>query len=146
MVRGVLWQYKQSHTCWVGNSQTGKWLYHIGSTTGVKVYLTPGSLALGRGAPGAFVIEGQWGLSAGAPQDWRKQRLHSWWVHTGFHMHWVPGQSRDSIRIWASPAVWILESLLGRQGSQVIIIGIGSPGGYHFGKIRPRPTACLHKC
>ena len=63
----------------------------------------PGDLALGERAPGAFDIEGQWGLCAGAPQDWEKHRAHSKKVHTAFHMHWVPGKSRDSIGIWVRP-------------------------------------------
>ena len=35
-------------------------------------------LSLGRGIPRAFAFEGQQDLSARAPQDWKKQRLHSW--------------------------------------------------------------------
>ena len=53
--------------------------------------------------PGASGIEGQWGLCAGAPQDWGKWRPHSQKVHTDFHVHWVPGQSRGSIGIWVKP-------------------------------------------
>ena len=63
----------------------------------------PWGLALGGGAPRAFGFEGQWGLSTGAPQDWRKHRLHSWRVHTRFHVHWDPGQSSDTIGAWARP-------------------------------------------
>ena len=53
---------------------------------------------IGSRSPRAFGFEGQWGLSARAPQDQEKQRLHSWWVQTMFLMHWNPRQSRDSIR------------------------------------------------
>ena len=37
--------------------------------------------------PRAFSLQDQWDLSAGAPQDWGKQRLHSWRAHTRSHMH-----------------------------------------------------------
>ena len=47
-------------------------------------------MALGRGAPRAFGIEGQQGMCVGAPQDWGKQRLHLRRTHTGFHVHWGP--------------------------------------------------------
>ena len=30
-------------------------------------------------------------------------RLHSCRAHTGLHGHWVPGQSRDSIKTWVRP-------------------------------------------
>ena len=56
------------------------------------------------GVPRAFSFEGQWGLSAGAPQEWGKQRLHhSWRAHTSFHVHWDPAQSSDFIGAWARP-------------------------------------------
>ena len=63
-----------------------------------------GGLTLGRGAPEVFGVEVQQELCTEAPQDWRKQRLHSWKPYTGFHVHWVPGQSRDYIEIWVTPA------------------------------------------
>ena len=63
----------------------------------------PVDLMLGKGAPRAFGNEGQQDLRAEAPQDWRKQRLHAWRVHTGFHVHRVPGQIKDFIRIWVGP-------------------------------------------
>ena len=59
----------------------------------------PAYLALEGGAPRAFGIEGQQGLCTGAPRDWGN-RLHSWKVHMGFHVHWVPEQSRGSTGIW----------------------------------------------
>ena len=37
---------------------------------------------MGRGTPRAVGFEGQQGLNAGAPQDWGKQKLHSWSAHT----------------------------------------------------------------
>lgn len=54
----------------------------------------PGGLALGEEALGAFGVESQWDLSAEVPQDWGKERLHSWRVHTKFHMYWATGQKR----------------------------------------------------
>ena len=52
----------------------------------------PGGLATGGGAPKASGFEGQQGLIAGIPQDWGKQRLHSWRVHTKSHVHQDPGK------------------------------------------------------
>lgn len=37
------------------------------------------------------------------PQGWQKQRLHFWRAHTMFHVHWLLGQSRNSVRIWDRP-------------------------------------------
>jgi len=62
-----------------------------------------GDLAPGERAPGASGIEGQWGLCAGAPQDWGKRRPHSLKAHMEFHMHWVSGQSEVSMGIWVKP-------------------------------------------
>ena len=63
----------------------------------------PGDLTLGERAPGASGIEGLWSLCAGAPQDWGKWKLHSGKIHTHFHMHWVPRQSKVSRGIWVKP-------------------------------------------
>ena len=60
-----------------------------------------GGLVSGEGALRAFGFEGQWGLSAGAPQNWGEERLHSWGLHTRFHVHGDPGQSSDSTGAWA---------------------------------------------
>ena len=86
-----------------------------GSPTGVSSEPTlgsqPGGLASGGGAPRTF------GLSAGAPQDWRRQTplLRA---HARFREHWGSGQSSDSIRAWTRP---ICRSWRGswRQGSAV---------------------------
>ena len=59
-----------------------------------------GDLASGEGALKAFGFEGQWGLSAGAPQNWGKERLHSWRLHTRFRVNGDPEQSSDSIGAW----------------------------------------------
>ena len=63
----------------------------------------PRGLALGGGAPRAFGIEDHWGMCTRASQDWRKQRLYSWRMYTGFYVHRVPEQIRDSLRIWVRP-------------------------------------------
>ena len=49
--------------------------------------------APGGRTPRAFGFEGQTSLSAGTPQAWEKERLHSWRVHTRPHVHWDPPQS-----------------------------------------------------
>ena len=64
---------------------------------------------------------------AGAPWDCGKQRLQSWRAHLGVHVQWVPGKSRDSIRIW------VYLQILGKQGLAVShwggrVIGGGGPG------------------
>ena len=109
----------------------------------------PGDLALGERAPGASGIEGQWGLCAGAPRDWGKWRPHSWKVHTGFHVHWVTGQSRGSMGIWVGLEwrswriswenrgwLWLVGEGHWRQSSREYSPGCASRGGY-FGKIWP---------
>ena len=113
----------------------------------------PGGLALGGGALRVVGTEGQQGLCTGAPQDCRKQRLHSWREHTGFQVHWVPRQSRDSIRIWIRPtcgswriswengvAVTCCRGKILEAEISGISIGMKSPGGGHFGKIWPQPS------
>ena len=60
-------------------------------------------LALGGRTPRGFSLEGQWGLSAGAPQGWGKQRLHSWRMHTRSHVHLDPAQSSTFIGTWDRP-------------------------------------------
>ena len=106
MAGGLLSWYKQSHNCRVGDPQTGNYIaevlpqeWEFGAPCQVPML---GGLALGGGAPGAFGIEGQWGLSTGAPWDWGKQRLHSR-MYRGFYVHRVTGQSRDFIIIWIKP-------------------------------------------
>ena len=46
----------------------------------------------GRRNPRDTVFEGQWGLIAGIPHNWGKQKLHSWRVHTRSHVHQDPGK------------------------------------------------------
>ena len=80
----------------MGNPQAGT-LYHRDSPTGVKV-LSPisGSPARESG------FEGQWGLTAGIPQDQGRQKLQSWRAHTGSRAHQDPGEKiSDLIRDWA---------------------------------------------
>ena len=104
---------------------------------------------VGGGAPRAFGVAVQQSLCAWAPQDWGKQRLHSWKVYTGFHVHWVPGQSRRLHRNLGQTCLQFLEDLLGKQGETHcgertleakalgIIISMSSSGDSHFGKIQP---------
>ena len=114
---------------------------------------TSGSPGWGSGIrrrnPRALGFEDQWGLSAGAPQDWGKQRFHSWRAHTRFHVHWDPAQSSNSIGAWAGPTYeswrvswggwdWLWITMGGGQGhwwqrTQRILIGLSSPRGCHFG-------------
>ena len=63
---------------------------------------------------------------------------------TGFCVHWIPGQSRDSIEIWVKPACcsWRM-TVCHCRGMTLeakisgIIISVNSPGADHFGKIWP---------
>ena len=67
-------------------------LYHS-PPTGVKVLSSqPGGLATGGGAPRESGFEGQWGLITGIPQDWGKQKLHSWRTHKGSCVYQDPGK------------------------------------------------------
>ena len=52
---------------------------------------------MGGGALRAFGFEGQQGLTAGAPQDWGKQRLHSGSAHRS-RTHQNPGQKYEEGR------------------------------------------------
>ena len=52
-------------------------------------------------------FEDQWGLTAGIPQDWVKQKLHPWRTHTESCADQDPGKkASDRIRDWVrhSPA------------------------------------------
>ena len=60
------------------------------------------SLALGGGALGVFGFEGQWGLRAGAPQGWGKQRLHSWGAHKTSHAL-GPRAKQQLVGAWTRP-------------------------------------------
>ena len=106
--------------------------------------------------PRAFGIEGQWGLSAIAPQGWEKLSLHSWRAHTRTHRHRDPAQSSTSIgtRVGltrgpgGSPGLvgGGCNSLWGQghrpQRPQGILISVSSPRGPCFGtKTWPHPTA-----
>ena len=60
----------------------------------------PGSLALGEDSLEHWILKASGAWVEELHRTGEKQRLHSWRVHTGFHVHWVPGQSRDFIKIW----------------------------------------------
>ena len=114
--------------------------------------------ATGRKSPGASGIEGQWGLCAGAPQDWGKQIPHSRKAHTGFHVHWVPGQSKVFIGIWVKPDCsswrtswekWGKHGFLWGRTLEEKLLGIFNSmpfsGGGHFEKIWPHPSVSAEK-
>lgn len=95
--RGALVYVFKSHTSWVGNPQTGEYLYHRNSPTGLRdLTLIPGfqprGSTSGGGAPRTVHLEDQWGLILGATYDWGKQRLYSQKVHTRSSMYWDPQQ------------------------------------------------------
>ena len=57
---------------------------------------------MGGVAPREYGFEGQCGLTAGIPQDWEIQKLHSWRAHTGSHVHQDKGnKSSGPIKDWA---------------------------------------------
>ena len=82
----------KSHTCWVGTPQTGKQLHQTSSSAIVKVlHSQSGFPAWGSGKearnpqriwlwrPAQFDYSTSTGLAITVlPQDWGKQRLHSW--------------------------------------------------------------------
>ena len=85
----------KSHICCIGNSETGKQLFHRSSPTGVKVLSSTQApqldgLAMGEGARTECGFEDQWDLTSGIPQDWKKQKLYSWKAHTGSCAHQDP--------------------------------------------------------
>ena len=82
-----------------------------------------GGLTLGRGAPRAFGFEGQWGLVAGVPRDWGKQRLHSYRAHTKSHTHQEQGQKPQFHRSLGQTYLLVLEGLLGREGCLWLTLG-----------------------
>ena len=90
--------------------------------------ILPRGPASGGGAPRAFGFEGQRGLTAGAPQDWGKQRLHSWKAHTRSHAHWDPGLKQLLHRNLGQTYMRVSEGLLGRRGAAV-----AQPGGIKIG-------------
>lgn len=90
-----------------------------------KLHVTFPGLALRGGGPRALSIEGQQGLCAGDLLDWRKQRLHSCTAHMGLYIHWVPGQSRDSIRIWVRTTCRFWRVSCKRRGWLWLAIGAG---------------------
>ena len=60
----------------------------LSSTSGFPAWAS----SKGRRTPRASGFEGQWGLIAGIPQDWGKQKLHSWREHTRSSVHQDPGK------------------------------------------------------
>ena len=105
---------------------------------------------IGRRSPQSICIEGQQSLCTGAPQNWKKRRLHSGKAHTEC-VHRIPGKSRDSTGIWVRHAWDLWRISWGKKGVTVaccggrtleakglgIIISRNSSRGGHFGKIWP---------
>ena len=78
-----------------------------------------GCLAMGRGAPRESGFEGQWGLIAGIPQDWGKQKLHSWRAHSWSSAHKDPGKKQWLHKRLGQTYLLVLEGLLQRWGVAV---------------------------
>ena len=118
---------------------------------------TPGYLALGEEAPWAFGIEGYWGLFTGAPQDWGKQRLHSWKGTCRFSHALGPRAKQSLHRNLGQTWMQFLVYLLVKQRVNVAICGgrameaklsgifmsVHFSGGGHFGKIWPTHQSAL---
>lgn len=83
----------------------------------------PGGLTLERGSLRVFSTEGQWGLSTGPTQDWHKQRLNSWNVHTS-SCTLGPRAKKGLNNNLYQTYLWVLESLLGRKESTVSHCGV----------------------
>ena len=73
---------------------------------------------LREGAPRAFGFQSWQGLSAGAPQDWGKQGLHSWRVHK-VSCSLGPRAKQWLHRSLGQTYLCVLEGLLGRCWSTV---------------------------
>ena len=101
--------------------------YGKGSPTGVRApnHSSAWGSGIRKSSCRAFSIEDQWWLNARTPQDCGKQRLHSWRVYIRFHSDWVPGQSRDSIRIWAKPTYGSWRVFWERKGCLCLTVGTG---------------------
>ena len=122
---------------------TREQLYHRSSPTGEFLAPhqapQPRGLASGGGAPRVFGFEGQQSLIAAAPQDWGKQRLHSWRVHTRFHMHQDLGQ-KWWLGTWARPTCWSWRVSWGRGD------GCSSPWGHGHQRCRQRYQRMSSTC
>ena len=90
----------------------------------------PRGSASGGGVPTAIDFEGQWGSTAGAPQDWGKQRLHSWRAHTR-----TQGKSGDSTGAWARITCWSWKVSCG-GGAVEALSGVIKAGGRHSRNLR----------
>ena len=89
--------------------------------------------ALRGGASRTFGFEGQHSLIAGAPQDWRKQRLHYCGCIQVSHDQ-VPGQRHWLHRSLGQTFLLVLEGLLGRWGAAVANPGDVDNGGRDTGE------------
>ena len=73
-----------------------------------------GCLATGGRGPRKSGFEGQWSLITGIPQDWGKQKLHSWRAHTRSYVHQDPRNKAGTSKCcWSSStlATWCKEPM-----------------------------------
>ena len=105
--------------------------YHRSSPTGVKVLsFTSGSPAWGSGngrrkRTRGSAFEGQRDLITGIPQDWGKQKLHSWRVHIRSCAHQDPGKKAvTSPKSLGQTYLLVLQGFLRRQGAAVAHCGV----------------------
>ena len=120
-------------------------------------------LALEGRTPRSFSLEGQQGLSAGAPQGWgNRDPLCEGTQPVSCTLG--PGLKQHLYRNLGEAHLVVLEGLLGRQraaaahqlrfrtSTRIVaplgnMIGVSSPGGPHFGtKTRAHPTTCRLQC
>ena len=74
-------------------------------------------------------------MISGFPQDWGKQKLYSWRVHTKSHVHQDPGEKcSDLTKRLGQTYLLLLEGLLQRQGLAVVHCGDKDTGSSSTGK------------
>ena len=78
---------------------------------------------MGRRGPRESGFEGQWGMITGIPQDWGKQKLHSWRVHTGCCAHKDQGKKKRPHKRLGKTQLLVLEGLLLEVGVAVAHCG-----------------------
>ena len=94
----------------------------------------PGGLAMGGGAPRESGFEGQQDVITGSPQDWGKQKLHSWRVHTRSGVHQDPRKKQWLHKSQGQTYLLVLEGLLQRWGVAMAQSGDKSTGSSSSGE------------
>ena len=74
------------------NNSISQKLYHRSEIPGSHIRLPSLGLAMRGKVPRESGFEGQCSLTPEFPQDWWKQKLHYWKVHTKSHLHQDPEQ------------------------------------------------------